>query len=80
MNTEAGIILEDESEKQVAKMIWELYRECIRGENGMLEKLKAKEIQRLAKTSGNGLDGLQFQLIDQDEEFSEYSDEEMIEQ
>ena len=80
MNTEAGVILEDESERQVAKMIWELYRECIRGEKGMVEKLRAREAVRLANTGGSDLVRTQSQLIDQQEEFSEYSEDEMIDE
>ena len=68
MNTEAGVILEDESEGQVAKMIWELYRECIRGERGMVDKLRAREAMRLANTGGSGLVRMQSQLVDQQEE------------
>ena len=80
MNTEAGVILEDESEGQVAKMMWELYRECIKGERGMLDKLKARESLRIAGMGGNDLVSMQSRLIDQQEEFSGCSDEEMVEQ
>lgn len=80
MNTEAGVILEDESERQVAKMVWELYRECIRGERGMVDKLRAREVIRLANTGGSDPVKTQSQLVDQQEEFSECSDDEMIEE
>ncbi len=42
MAREFHICLEDGSEREIAKMLFDLYRECIRGERGMLDVLKKK--------------------------------------
>lgn len=45
MGREFGVGLEDGSEVQVGRMIWELYRQSIRGETRLLDALKAKKNQ-----------------------------------
>lgn len=58
MITEFGIILQDESERQVAKILWELYHECILGKTAIWEKLlKQKsniQVEHVAAISEEG--------------------------
>lgn len=46
MAREFHICLEDGSERQIARMLWDLYRECVRGERKILETLKMKAALR----------------------------------
>lgn len=48
MNCEFGTLLEDESERIVAKQICTLYQECIRGKSDMLDSLRQRAAQPLA--------------------------------
>jgi pre-rRNA-processing protein TSR2 len=49
MSREFHICLEDGSEREIAKMLFDLYRECIRGERSMLEILRKKAQIRASK-------------------------------
>lgn len=51
MAREFHIFLEDGSERQIARMLWDLYRESVRGERKILETLKMKA--SLRKNSGD---------------------------
>ncbi len=46
MAREFHVCLEDGSEREIARMLWNLYRECVRGERKILEALKMKAALR----------------------------------
>lgn len=50
MAREFHVCLEDGSEREIAKMLFDLYRECIRGERTMLEMLRKKAQIRAARS------------------------------
>ena len=49
MAREFYVTLEDSSEIDVARLLFDLFRECVRGEVKLLNQLKEKSIARKAK-------------------------------
>ena len=76
MSREFHVTLEDFSEREIAKLLFDLFRECIRGEVSLLNQLKMKDEKRKANR-GDIL--AQSQGVDQVEEVDdvncEYSED-----
>lgn len=68
MSREFHVTLEDLSEREIAKLLFDLFRECIRGEVNLLMQLRVKDEKRRANR-GNIL--TQSQGINQVEEVDE---------
>lgn len=73
---EFGIILEDGSEREVGKMIWESYREAVQGKRAILDEL----LRRKGARETNRRSLAASQMVNQVEELtateeSEYSDD-----
>lgn len=76
LGDEFGVILEDGSEREVAKMIWESYREAVQGKRAILDEL----LRRRATREANRCSISASQMVNQVEELtateaSEYSDD-----
>ena len=77
MSREFQVTLEDFSEREIAKLLFDLFRECIRGEVNLLNQLRLKAEKRKA-SRGEVL--AQSQAVNQveevDDENCEFSDDE----
>jgi len=76
MSREFHVTLEDFSEREIAKLLFDLFRECIRGDVDLLNQLRIKEEKRIASrgevlAQSKGVD----QLEEVDEGNCEYSEE-----
>lgn len=76
MSREFHVTLEDFSEREIAKLLFDLFRECIRGEVALLNQLRLKAEKRKAArgevlAQSQGVD----QVEEVDEENCEFSDE-----
>ena len=80
MSREFHVTLEDFSEREIAKLLFDLFRECIRGEVSLLNQLKMKDEKRKANrgdilAQSQGVDQVE-EVDDVNCEYSEDDDDE----
>lgn len=82
MEEEFGVVLEDESEREVADLIWRMYEGCARGECGLAEEVVRGAIVAEEKLKGSGVQSViqngDDNDSDDDDDMNDANDDAMI--